>query len=57
MQLKRDLNLADAILLVVGNVVGAGIFTTSGFLAKELSHPCSLSGYGFWGGWLPFWAR
>ena len=39
MQLKRYLNLSDAILLVVGNVVGAGIFTTSGFLADELSHP------------------
>jgi APA family basic amino acid/polyamine antiporter len=39
MQLKRRLNLFDATLLVIGNVVGAGIFTTSGFLAGELSHP------------------
>ena len=39
MQLKRRLNLFDATLLVIGNVVGAGIFTTSGFLAGELPHP------------------
>ena len=39
MELKRRLNLFDATLLVIGNVVGAGIFTTSGFLAGELPHP------------------
>lgn len=39
MPLNRQLNLADAILLIVGNVIGAGIFTTSGFLASELPHP------------------
>jgi APA family basic amino acid/polyamine antiporter len=38
-QLKRRLNLFDVTLLVVGNVVGAGIFTTSGFLAGELPQP------------------
>lgn len=37
--LKRRLSLFDATLLVIGNVVGAGIFTTSGFLANELPHP------------------
>lgn len=39
MSLQRRLNLFDATLLVVGNVAGAGIFTTSGFLARELPHP------------------
>src|SRR4030043_1719008 len=39
MQLKRRLNLFDATLLVIGNVVGAGIFTTSGFLAGERPPP------------------
>jgi APA family basic amino acid/polyamine antiporter len=39
MQLRRRLNLFDATLLVIGNVVGAGIFTTSGFLAGELPQP------------------
>ena len=37
--LRRELSLSDASLLVVGNVVGAGIFTTSGFLAGELPQP------------------
>lgn len=50
MQLKRELNLADATLLVVGNVVGAGIFTTSGFLAKELPHPLFFIGIWILGG-------
>ena len=36
MSLKREMSLTDAVLLVVGNVIGAGIFTTSGFLAGEL---------------------
>lgn len=39
MHLKRRLTLFDASLLVIGNVVGAGIFTTSGFLAGELPQP------------------
>jgi APA family basic amino acid/polyamine antiporter len=39
MHLKRRLTLFDATLLVIGNVVGAGIFTTSGFLAGELPQP------------------
>ena len=39
MQLRRRLTLFDATLLVIGNVVGAGIFTTSGFLAGELPQP------------------
>lgn len=50
MQLKRELNLSDATLLVVGNVVGAGIFTTSGFLAGELPHPFLFIGIWILGG-------
>jgi APA family basic amino acid/polyamine antiporter len=36
MELKISLNPFDATMLVVGNVVGAGIFTTSGLLSAEL---------------------
>jgi APA family basic amino acid/polyamine antiporter len=36
---KRSLNLFDATLPVVGNMVGAGIFTTSGLLAGQLPSP------------------
>ncbi|MBE0426154.1 MAG: amino acid permease [Nitrospirae bacterium] len=52
MQLKRRLNLFDATLLVIGNVVGAGIFTTSGFLAGELPHPIFFIGIWVIGGLL-----
>ncbi|MDD5305838.1 MAG: amino acid permease [Deltaproteobacteria bacterium] len=36
MSLAPKLGLMNALMLVVGSVVGAGIFTTSGFLAAEL---------------------
>lgn len=39
MELKRTLHLRNAIMMVVGNVVGAGIFTTGGLLAANVSHP------------------
>lgn len=52
MQLVRRLNLFDATLLVIGNVVGAGIFTTSGFLAGELSQPSLFIGIWIIGGLL-----
>ena len=52
MELKRSLNLFDAILLVVGNVVGAGIFTTSGLLAAELQQPWLFIGIWIIGGLL-----
>jgi hypothetical protein len=41
MSLKRRLSLFDAALLIVGNVIGVGIFTTNGFLAGELSRTFS----------------
>jgi APA family basic amino acid/polyamine antiporter len=52
MQLKRRLNLLDATLLIIGNVVGAGIFTTSGFLAGELPQPLFFIGIWIIGGLL-----
>ena len=52
MPLNRNIRLSDAILLVVGNVVGAGIFTTSGFLAGELSQPFWFVGIWIIGGLL-----
>lgn len=39
-------------MLVVGNVIGAGIFTTSGFLASELPHPILFIGIWIIGGLL-----
>jgi len=52
MSLKRRLNLGDALLLIIGNVIGAGIFTTSGFLAGELPHPWLFLGIWLLGGLL-----
>ena len=54
MQLKRDLTLSDATLLVVGNVIGAGIFTTSGFLAGELPQPLFFIGIWILGALITF---
>jgi APA family basic amino acid/polyamine antiporter len=52
MTFKRKLGLFDATMLVVGNVVGAGIFTTSGFLAGELPNPWLFTGIWIIGGLL-----
>ncbi len=52
MSLKRELSLYDAVLLIVGNVIGAGIFTTSGFLAGELPDPYRFIGIWIIGGLL-----
>ncbi|OPX95285.1 MAG: Serine/threonine exchanger SteT [Syntrophorhabdus sp. PtaU1.Bin002] len=52
MSFKRKLNLFDATMLVVGNVVGAGIFTTAGFLAGELNNPWFFAGIWIIGGLL-----
>lgn len=39
MSLNGELSLTDAVLLTVGNVIGAGIFTTSGLPAGEVPDP------------------
>lgn len=49
---QRKLNLFDAVMLVVGNMVGAGIFTTAGFLAGELTNPWLFTGIWVVGGLL-----
>lgn len=40
--LRREVGLIPSIMLVVGNTVGTGIFTTSGFIMKELRDPGAL---------------
>lgn len=37
--LLRHLGLRSAIAIVVANIIGAGIFTTTGFQAADLGHP------------------
>ncbi len=35
--LKRDIGLPSALALVIANMVGSGVFTTTGFIMKELN--------------------
>jgi APA family basic amino acid/polyamine antiporter len=41
-ELKRDIGLFSATILVVANMVGTGIFTTSGFIIQELGNPYTM---------------
>ncbi len=38
-ELKRDLGLISAVILVIANIIGTGIFTTSGLIMETLSSP------------------
>lgn len=41
-QLKRTIGLGSAIILVIANMIGTGVFTTSGFIMASLSNPASM---------------
>ena len=49
-ELKRDIGLFSATILVIANMVGTGIFTTSGFIIKELGDPQTMLLCWFLGG-------
>ena len=38
-ELKREISFFSATILVVANMIGTGIFTTSGFIMEELGNP------------------
>src|SRR4030065_2680186 len=40
----HQLGLFSAVILVVANMVGTGIFTTSGFIIQELGNPWAMLG-------------
>jgi APA family basic amino acid/polyamine antiporter len=52
MSLYREVGLAAAVFLVVGNIVGIGIFTTSGLIAADLGASPWLMGIWILGGFL-----
>lgn len=52
--LRRHLTLPSATLLVIANIIGAGIFTTTGFQAADLGHPMLILGLWAVGGVLAF---
>lgn len=49
-ELKQDIGLRSASALVVANIIGAGIFTTTGFQAADLGHPGYIFGLWILGG-------
>lgn len=53
-QLPRTLGIKDAFMLVVGNMVGVGIFTTTGYIAQYTPTPIFLIGLWLFGGLLVF---
>src|SRR3990170_7781682 len=42
--LRRELTLTSAAALVISNMIGTGIFTTTGFLAGDLGRPSLVLG-------------
>jgi len=48
--LKREIGLFTATVLVIANMVGTGIFATSGYIMTELGHPLTLLLCWFFGG-------
>jgi APA family basic amino acid/polyamine antiporter len=42
--LQRQLGIWSAVALVISNMIGTGIFTTTGFLAGDLGHPLLVIG-------------
>ena len=50
MQLFREISLGSSVLIVIGNIIGVGIFTTSGLIAGELGESRWLIGVWLVGG-------
>ena len=48
--LRRHVTRRTATLLVVANIIGAGIFTTTGFQAADIGHPLVILGLWLLGG-------
>ena len=53
-ELKRDLGIWSASAIVIGTVIGSGIFTTSGFIARDVGSPVWLLGLWIAGGIIEF---
>ena len=50
--LTRALRLSDASVIVIANMIGAGIFTTTGLLLRELGSPILMLALWVAGGFL-----
>jgi APA family basic amino acid/polyamine antiporter len=51
-QLERRLSLFDATMIIVGNIIGVGIFTTTGLIADALTQPILIVAVWLLGGML-----
>jgi APA family basic amino acid/polyamine antiporter len=51
-ELERRLNLFDATMIIVGNIIGVGIFTTTGLIADALPNPALIISVWILGGLL-----
>lgn len=49
-KMVRQISLLSATILVIANMIGTGIFTTSGFIIKELGNPFTMLTCWFVGG-------
>ncbi len=49
-ELKRSIGLGTAVILVIANMIGTGVFTTSGFIMASLANPASMLVCWFIGG-------
>ncbi len=52
--LPRSLNKKDAFFLIVGNIIGIGIFTTTGYIAQYISSASAMISLWIFGGILTF---
>ena len=50
MPLARQIGVPTAVAVVIGNMIGSGIFGTSGFMARDLGSPSMLLGLWVVGG-------
>jgi APA family basic amino acid/polyamine antiporter len=41
-QLKRTIGLGTAVILVIANMIGTGVFTTSGYIMESLKNPAAM---------------
>ncbi|NLA74026.1 MAG: amino acid permease, partial [Deltaproteobacteria bacterium] len=49
-ELKRSIGLGTAVTLVIANMIGTGVFTTSGFIMGDLKNPAAMLLCWFMGG-------
>ena len=52
--MRRILSLKDAYMLITGNIIGIGIFTTTGYISNYVASPILMLGLWILGGFIAF---